>query len=296
MSLIEHLSELRTRIVYAVLAIVAGSILAGFFTNSLLEFMTQSLREITAPEEYVNQLLTQCSTFLTALSRGETKEIHITNPQIQSGVQACGVLFSLPRSLQVIHPTEAIFTLLKLILMVGLLISAPFVIHQIWLFVIPALFQNEKKYIGYGVLSGTLLFYTGAAFAYFVVFPFAVRFLKSIGEPFILAQYTLANYVSFMLFFVIGFGLAFELPLVLLVLAKLGIVTADFLRSKWKYATIIILAAAAIITPTPDPYTMMTLAVPMMLLYELSIWLIRWFVKEKPESTLEGEVAAEKGA
>ncbi|MBI1743600.1 twin-arginine translocase subunit TatC [Candidatus Acetothermia bacterium] len=298
MSLIEHLSELRTRIIYAVLAITICSLVAGIFWQPLLSYITESVRKVTAPDELVIQLEDRCAQYFDHLEkqRSDLKQPNGPRAVDREGLQSCANLWALSSHLQFIHPTEGFFTLFKLCLMVGLLVSAPLVLYQIWMFVVPALFQNEKKYVGYGVFSGVALFYLGSAFAFFVVLPRTMEFLSGFGAPYLVPNYTIANYVSFMFFFVIGFGLVFELPLVLFILAKLGIVTANFLSSKRKYAIVINLTAAAIITPTPDPFTMMTMAVPMIILYEVSIWLIRWFVKKKPEAEFEGGVAPEKGA
>jgi sec-independent protein translocase protein TatC len=296
MSLVEHLSELRHRIIYAALAIAVGTFLASIFWQPLLEYVSEAVRKVTAPETIVLQLEDRCAQYFDHLEKLKPDATRSSGARTldREGIRSCAMLWSLSSGLQFIHPTEGFFTIVKLCLMIGLLLSAPFVIYQIWMFVVPALFPDEKKHIGYGVFSGVVLFYAGAAFAFFVVFPQAIQFLSGFGAPYLVPNYIISSYVSFMFFFVLGFGLVFELPLVLFVLAKLGIVTAEFLRRQWKYALVINLSAAAIITPTPDPLTMMMMAGPMIILYEISIWLIRWFVKKKPEASLENKITPEK--
>jgi sec-independent protein translocase protein TatC len=305
MSLIEHLSDLRKRIIYAALAIAIGTILPAIFWQDILRYVSESVRSVTASETIIANLETNCATYLEALIDAKIKEkLRTSRPQTNSntphtidreGIKNCSMLWALSSALQFITPTEGFFTVFKLCLLVGLLISAPIVLYQIWMFVVPALFPTEKRYIGTGVLSGVFLFYTGAAFAFFVVFPNALQFLSGFAAPYLIPNYTISGYVSFMFFFVLGFGLVFEMPLVLFVLAKLGIVTADFLRRQWKYAIVIILISAAVITPTPDPLTMMMMAGPMIILYEISIWIIRLFVKKKSSTEFDSPVVTEKG-
>lgn len=301
MSLVEHLSDLRIRIIYAALAIAIGTILPAIFWQDILHYVSETVRNVTAPEATIIKLEDSCANYLEALIDSKIKERtegakkENTKTIDREGIKSCSKLLALSFGLQFISPTEGFFTVFKLCLLIGLLISAPIVLYQIWMFVVPALFPNEKRYIGTGVFSGVFLFYAGAAFAFFIVFPNAMQFLSGFAAPDLIPNYTISNYVSFMFFFVLGFGLIFEMPLVLFILAKLGIVTADFLRRQWKYAFVIILIAAAVITPTPDPLTMMMMAGPMIILYEMSIWIIRLFVKKKSSAEFDGDMATEKG-
>jgi sec-independent protein translocase protein TatC len=140
-----------------------------------------------------------------------------------------------------IRPTEVFFGYIKLALFVGLLLGAPFVLYQIWQFIVPALFPHERKYARYGFLAGAGLFYLGAFGCLFFVVPIAIKFLIELGGNYLQAAFTFENYISFILWLMLGFGVSFELPVVLFLLAKIGLVSHRFLREKRKYAIVLAL-------------------------------------------------------
>lgn len=173
-------------------------------------------------------------------------------------------------------PTEALAVFLNLSFTAALIISMPFVLYQVWKFIEPAagpgLKTNVFVFVG-GVMTA---FSLGVLFSYFVLIPPALKFLLGFGgadlQPVISAQ----NYISFITWTVLGTGLVFEMPVLSYVLTKLGIIDHRFLRSKYRFAIIAILVAAAVLTPTSDIFNMLLFAAPMFVLYELSIW-ISWF-------------------
>lgn len=157
-------------------------------------------------------------------------------------------------------------------LIVAVVIAVPYLLYEIWIFVRPALYPNEKKSVGLIFLSSSILFYLGAIVSYFVIFPFTLRFLGTyqISDT-IINQVSIQSYMNTMALLVFFMGIAFELPVVIYLLSKIGIVNKDLLRKARKYAFVIILILAALITPTTDPFTMMIVATPIYLLYEASI-------------------------
>lgn len=166
-------------------------------------------------------------------------------------------------------PTEGFIVRLKIGLVVGLLLASPGVFYQIWRFLAPGLYPRERRFIIPVVITSTISFAAGVVFAFFVL-PYATQFFLSFGGGKIENAWSFGSYVDFMVRLILAFGLVFELPLVVFFLVKLGIVTPKFLRSKRRYAIIIFLIIAAVISP-PDIFTMFVLAIPLIVLYELSI-------------------------
>lgn len=175
------------------------------------------------------------------------------------------------------------FTLaMKLALYAGVVIACPFLLYFLAQFILPALTPKEKGLLTPAFTAGTALFLAGVALAYFVVIPAGLKFFIQYNEYLgISSQWTIDNYVSFVSHMMLAFGICFELPLVVLILAKLGIVTHEFLKQKRPYVIVIIFIVAAVITPTTDPVNQSLLAVPMCLLYEACIWIARWMERGK---------------
>ena len=166
---------------------------------------------------------------------------------------------------------EGLFMLkIKVAAAVGIVGSIPVIAYQLWAFVAPGLYENEKKWGKWLVLGATFCFVGGATFAYFVLIPFALRFLITIGKVDIQRQISISYYTQFVLRFLIASGLLFQMPVVSFILTKMGLITAKALRKYWKFAVIIALAMAAFLTP-PDPVSMMMMGLPLLLLYEISI-------------------------
>lgn len=181
--------------------------------------------------------------------------------------------------LSFISITEVFMTKIKVAIFTGIILALPIIMYQFWNFIIPALKKEEKKYIRVLVPLSVVLFIIGVAFAYFTVFRFGLAFLIQAGEGFN-ANPTMNNYFSFLISFILPFGAIFEIPLVVFVLAKFGLVSHTFLANKRKYAILIIFIAAGILTPGTDVVSQIAMGVPMVLLYEISIIIAR-FVKAK---------------
>lgn len=166
--------------------------------------------------------------------------------------------------------TEPFMMYIKLSFIAALFAASPFVFHQFWLFISPALYKKERKMVFPFVFFTTIFFFLGGAFGYYYIFPWACRFFLKIGQDF-KAIITIQQYFSLAFRVLLGIAVIFELPVLVFMLAKLGILTAKFLVKHFKYAIVLIFIIAAIITPTPDIVTQSMFAGPMILLYLLSI-------------------------
>jgi len=180
---------------------------------------------------------------------------------------------------------------LKILLMAAFLIALPVVLYQAWAFVAPGLYSHEKKLVLPLVVSSTLLFFTGVAFCYFFVFGQVFSFIQSFAPKSITAAPDIEAYLSFVLTMFIAFGLAFEVPIVVVVLARMGFVSIQKLKEFRPYFIVLAFIIAAVITP-PDVVSQLALAVPMCLLYEAGIWAAQLFIKHT-KAPAEGPAAAD---
>jgi sec-independent protein translocase protein TatC len=217
MTLVEHLSELRFRILASL-----GSVLV-------------------------------CACFTLYHSATLTEVILATAPKIQ---------------FIALTPMEVFFTQLKIGLLTALIAAVPMITWQIWAFVRPGLRDDEARAVGWFGPVTSVLFLVGGAFAFRVVIPVGVRFLSSFELPGVVSQYSLEAYTSFVLFMVLAMGLIFEAPVVILILARLGLVTSESLAARRRIVILGCFIAAALITPTPDMVTQSLVAIPLWLLFE----------------------------
>jgi len=197
-------------------------------------------------------------------------------------VLAAPLLTVMPKggSLIFISVAEAFFTYMKVAFIAAVILVSPFVLYQIWAFVAPGLYQKEKRYVVPFVLGGSLFFAVGVLFAYFVTIPIGFKFLLGYATDFIKPLPSMKEYLSFSIKFLLAFGLCFEFPVVLVLLARIGVVDAKMLARQRKYAILLIFIFAAIITP-PDFISQVLMALPLWGLYELSIFLSKIFGKKK---------------
>ena len=199
-----------------------------------------------------------------------------------------------------IGTTEAFSVELYVAFTFGIIFASPVIAYQFWRFVLPALHAHEKRYIRIFVPVSLFLFAGGVAFAYYTAFTFAIKFFLSFGDgglnPFLTPMLSLSKYLSFTLWFLVPFGLIFELPLLLLLLARLGIISPAFLAAKRKWALLIAFAFAGIITPTTDMLTQSTMGLAVYLLYEISIWLSYLVYSKKAAQTAVVDGEADTGA
>ena len=187
---------------------------------------------------------------------------------------------------------EAFFTYMKVGFIGGLILASPFVLYQIWAFVAPGLYRNEKRYVIPYVFLGPFFFALGIFFGYFVALPVGFKFLLGYATDFIKPMPSVKEYLSFSIKFLLAFGLVFEFPVVLLLLARIGVVDARTLARQRKYAILLIFIFAAVVTP-PDLISQVIMALPLMGLYELSILLAKVFGKKTQAVTSEGDTKKE---
>ena len=167
---------------------------------------------------------------------------------------------------------------LKILLMAAFMIALPVVLYQVWAFVAPGLYSHEKRMVLPLVVSSTLLFFSGVAFCYFLVFGRVFAFIQSFAPKSITAAPDIEAYLSFVLTMFLAFGMAFEVPIAVVVLARLGVVSVEQLKHFRGYFIVLAFVVAAVVTP-PDVVSQLALAIPMCLLYELGIWAARVFIK-----------------
>lgn len=243
MTFLEHLDELRQRLMVSLLALAVGFAVCFSFSQRIFDFLMGPLR------------------------------------------------LSLPPGGRLIATTvPEIFMLhLKMSFFVGIFVASPVLMGQLWLFISPGLYEHEKKFAVPFVVFGTFFFLLGAGFAHYVVFPYAAHFLTGYGGGGVEVLPTISQAFSFYSWFILGMGLVFEIPTIVFVLARIGLVSAGFMVRQFKFAVLLIFIIAAIITPTPDVVTQCMLAFPMIGLYIFSIG-VAWFVgreRETPEKLME---------
>ena len=177
---------------------------------------------------------------------------------------------------------EMFFAYLKVAFISGILMASPYLFYQMWMFVAPGLYKQERSLVVPFVLASTLLFVGGALFGYFVVFPFGFKFFIGFSNEYVRALPSVKQYFGFALKLLFAFGVVFELPVIIFFLAKLGLVTTELLKKKRKYAILMTFVAAAILTP-PDVITQCMMAGPLIILYEVGIIVSRFARKKEVE-------------
>ncbi len=268
MSLTEHLDELRTRLIRAIAVVFVLAIGAYVFKDFLLEFLIRPLQgTFGSPEDYqrlFSHLIEEV---------GLSERVARRTAQLIVG----GLIFT--------HPVEAFFTYIKLSLLTGLLVGMPWVLFQMWRFVMPALYRHERRYLVNFLVFGSVLFYTGVVFCFLVVLPLALQFLIGIGGTVLSPLFSVGNYVSFTMLFMLVFGLSFEMPLAMYIVVKLGLVQRSTLVRQWRFVVLGAFLVGAMFTP-PDIFTQVAMASAIVLLYGVGLLITRF---AKPEGTGEGE-------
>ena len=223
-SFFEHLAELRKCVLWCVIAIVAGIVIAFPFQNIWLKLIVYPARDSVSKLSYLS-------------------------------------------------PTEPFFIKLKLTISIGLLIAFPIIIRQLWLFIAPALYKKERFWFARLVGVSVVLFWTGVMFAYWIIIPLAMAFFTKFGGEILEANITISNYTGFASLLLIAAGTAFQIPIILIFLMKSGIVKKEVFTRNRGTVFVIILILSAFFTP-PDIITMLIMAGPLYLLFELSIWTV----------------------
>ena len=239
MTLVEHLTELRTRLVKAVVALAIGGVIGFLLYEPVLEILQRPYCAISE----------QCDFVVT-------------------------------------DPLESFSIRLKVSAYVGLLIALPVVLWQLWRFITPGLYPNEKRYAVPFVASSVVLFFLGSGLALWT-YPNALEFLVKIGGDSLQPLYSPGKYLSLVTFMMLAFGVGFEFPIVLVFLQMAGALTWQRLASWRRWAVVVIFVVVSIITPSGDPITLIALALPMCLFYELSILIGRFVIKRETEVEVE---------
>ena len=181
-------------------------------------------------------------------------------------------------------PTEGFITYIKISVFIGILVSLPVIFYQLWKFISPGLYKKEKKYVPLFVFFSTLFFILGATFCYFVIIPLSLKFLLlGFATDQLESNIQIKEYLRFVTMLILVFGIVFELPLLSYFLSKLELLTPEFLRSKRRYGIVTVFILAAILTP-PDVISQVLLAVPLVILYEISIWVSKAVVSKKDKA------------
>lgn len=178
------------------------------------------------------------------------------------------------------QPAEAFFTYIKVAVFVGFLLALPIVLYQIWRFVLPALIGMERYLISVIVPISLILFMAGLAFSFFFVMPAGIKFLMGFSTEELQPMFSLKQYFDFVIAFLLPFGFIFEMPLAIILLAKVGIINSKFLAKQQRLVIFLTFVIGAIISPTPDVFSQSMIAIPMILLYEISYIIVRFVMKK----------------
>ncbi len=246
MSLMEHLEELRKRIIHSAIYLALGFFTAFYFHEQLFSIVQIPLDRLHLP---------------------------VTN------------------KLNYMHPMDPMNYYMYVSFVGGAILASPFVLYQVWLFIAPGLYQKEKRFVVPFMAATVGLFLAGASFGYFFVLPGALKVLiVGFGSRFN-PVITVEDYTSFFLSVILGLGISFELPILIFFLAMFGIVSPKFLWKNIRYAILLIFIVAAVITPSPDPWTMCIYALPMLALYMIGI-AVAWWVHPDRRRKKENAAAA----
>lgn len=172
------------------------------------------------------------------------------------------------------NPSEVFFTYMEIALYAGILFTLPVLLYEVWAFVAPALWPEERRAVLVILPTAVILFYVGLVFAYYLVIPAVVTFFMGFATQTLQPMFSLESYLSFILALTLPFGFIFELPLIVVFLAKIGLVTGDFLKGKRKILIVIAFIFAAVVSPTTDIFTQTMIAVPLIVLYEISLFIV----------------------
>nr|MBI3613564.1 twin-arginine translocase subunit TatC [Nitrospirota bacterium] len=258
MPVMEHLVELQVRLTRAV--IIVGVLFVGtfFFADTLVQWLRVPLQNAFIP--------------------GRLEWVPTDLPSVPFVFLA---------------PAEALWQNVKVAGLFALVLSTPYVLWEIWQFVVPGLHVHERRFVGPFVLISTVAFYAGILFSFFFVLPFALNFLVSYGvNAGFIPQISIEAYVGFALWFLLVFGVIFEVPLAITLMAKIGWVDAPFLKKYRKWAFLGAFIFAALLTPTPDPFNQCLMALPMYVFYEVGIVSAGFFGKKRKPAEAKAETAA----
>jgi len=269
MTFLQHLEELRWHIIRALIAVVAGAIIAFIFKNIIFDKVILAPNN---PDFITNRLLCRLADL-----------VHIPALCINQD----------PINLISIKMSGQFTTHINISLVAGLIIAFPYVFWEFWSFFRPALYDKERKYAQGAVSMASLLFLTGVVFGYFIITPLSINFLGSYRvSDLITNQINISSYIGSVTSVALSAGITFELPIVVFFLARVGIITPEFMRKYRRHAIVVVLVVAAVITP-PDVFSLILVSIPLVLLYEVSIFIAARVVRKRAENE-EAEAAAAK--
>ncbi len=267
MPFLDHLEELRWRILKALGALAVGAAICFALSDSIVQLLTRPY------EEAVLSLDSQQS---SGAVRAVEKLVRQWLGRPDAALELDAPIADLPptRRLQALRPMTYFFISLQIAFVGGLLLALPAIFYQAWRFVAPGLLQREKRLMVPIISLSVLCFSVGALIAYYIVLPLGLRFFLALEPPDMTSQWAADEYIGFVLRLIAGFGIVFEMPVLSLFLAKVGVMTAVRMRHIRRYAIIGIFVLGAIFTP-PDPVSQILMALPLLLLYEISIWVCK---------------------
>ena len=300
MTLLEHLGELRVRLTRCTLFIIVGFFPGYYFAEQIFDILMDPMKEVLRKVAESHQVLPL--DFFTNLRDSLAQSLKGTDfkyfDQLDFFVRALQDSMStvmVGGHFQYTSPTEAFFAHMKIAIVGSIFLMSPFIFTQIWGFIAPGLYKEERRWVVPTALVSAAFFISGGLFGYFIVFPLGFEFFASFANADIAFTPKLDEYLSFCLKMLFAFGMAFELPLFILVLARIGLVTSRKLRKFQQYAVLIIFIVAAILTP-PDPASQVMMAAPLLLLYEMGIWLAYFFGKNEKKNRKAAKEAAKAAA
>lgn len=280
MGLIGHLDELRFRILAALAVVVGIGIVAYIFKEFILSFLT-------APIATFYQLpIDQVPNIIDGMVEVFSDSGNFTDEQLTTLRIFFARQLRQLYSLTFLHPTEAFISYIKLSLYTGLLVGSPMVLFQIWRFILPALYDKERRYFLGAFTVGSGLFYLGVLFSFYLVFPLVIRFLMNLGSESLYASLSIGNYISFSMMFLLVFGLVFELPVLIFLAVRTGLTSVEFLRQKRRYIYVSAFVGAALITP-PDVVSQLAIGFPIVILFEVSLWFSSLVERRRISQTAE---------
>ena len=289
-AVVEHLEELRGRIFKILIAMAIGTLICYAFYNQIYAFLLKPINGLTMP---LAPGQSETTSTLFTLNQPQTVTGTVVIPGIAGTASVTtttqillpkGITLSVDMPTQrdpvrpvFLRPTEMFMTTFKIAILGGLALALPVILYQVIAFVWPALiYESERRWVFVIVPSATVFFVTGMLFCYYFLLPFALKYLLSFGGGIAAPLPALSDLISFITNLMFWIGVVFETPLVVFFLAKLHIVTYQKLKSMWKVAFLISAAVGAVITPTPDPFNMLLVAVPIFLLYLIGVFLARF--------------------
>ncbi len=267
MPFLDHLEELRWRILKALAAIAVGAMICFALSDPIVKILTRPYEEAVLSLEN-----DRSSDAVRAMEKLVRKWFNLPSGAANFATEQT----ELPpaRRLQALKPMTYFFISLQIAFIGGLILALPAVFYQSWRFIAPGLLPSEKRLMVPIISLSVFCFSVGALIAYWIVLPLGLRFFLALEPPDMTSQWAVDEYIGFVLRLIMGFGIVFEMPVLALFLAKAGVLTATRMRYIRRYAIVSIFILGAIITP-PDPVSQMLMALPLLLLYEISIWVCK---------------------